>query len=119
MIASSLNFKELSKTGDCNLIRISTLRLLALRELRTLYVAGGIQVYSVAGGMQVYSVAGGIQVYSVAGGIQVYSVAGGVQVYSVAGGVQVYSVTNYSTCCFLLHLQLYKRTGQTDRQTDN
>ena len=37
-----------------------------------------------------------------------YSVAGGVQVYSVAGGVQVYSVTNYSTCCFLLHLQLSK-----------
>ena len=26
--------------------------------------------------------------------------------HSVAGGVQVYSVTNYSTCCFLLHLQL-------------
>ena len=59
----------------------------------------------VAGGIQVYSVAGGIQVYSVAGGIQVYSVAGGMRVYSVAGGVQVYSVTNYSTCCFLLHLQ--------------
>ena len=31
-----------------------------------------------------------------------------IQVYSVAGGVQVYSVTNYSTCCFLLHLQLSK-----------
>ena len=28
--------------------------------------------------------------------------------YSVAGGMQVYSVTNYSTCCFLLHLQLSK-----------
>ena len=71
-------------------------------------VAGGVQVYSVAGGIQVYSVAGGIQVYSIAGGIQVYSVAGGIQVYSVAGGMQVYSVTNYSTCCFLLHLQLSK-----------
>ena len=55
-----------------------------------------------------YSVAGGIQVYSVAGGIQVYSVAGGIQVYSVAGGIQVYSVTNYSTCCFLFHLQISK-----------
>ena len=30
-------------------------------------------------------------------------------VYSVAGGKQVYSVTNYSTCCFLLHLQLSKK----------
>ena len=49
-----------------------------LRELRTLRVAG----------------------------VHVYSVAGGMQVYSVAGGMQVYSVTNYSTCCFLLHLQL-------------
>ena len=29
-------------------------------------------------------------------------------VYSVAGGMQVYYVTNYSTCCFLLHLQLSK-----------
>ena len=29
-----------------------------------------------------------------------------VQVYSVAGGIQVYSVTIYNTCCFLLHLQL-------------
>ena len=35
-------------------------------------------------------------------------VAEGIQVYSVAGGVQVYSVANYSTCCFLLHLQLSK-----------
>ena len=35
-----------------------------------------------------------------------YSVAGGIQVYSVAGGIQVYSVSKYSTCCFLLHLQL-------------
>ena len=42
----------------------------------------------------------------IAGGVQVYSVAGGMQVYSVAGGVSVYSVTNYSTCCFSLHLQL-------------
>ena len=50
----------------------SALRLLALRELRTLRVAGGIQVCY------------------------------------VAGGVQVYSVTNYSTCYFLLHLQLKK-----------
>ena len=65
-------------------------------------------MYSVAGGIQVYSVAGGVQVYSVAGGVQVYSVAGGIQVYSVAGGVQVYSVTNYSTSCFLSHLQLPK-----------
>ena len=47
----------------------------------------------------------------------------------VAGGMQVYSVTNYSTCCFLLHLQLFKnyikelsglqRTLTTDKQTDN
>ena len=37
-----------------------------------------------------------------------YYVAGGIQVYYVAGGIQVYSVTNYSTCCFLLHLQLSK-----------
>ena len=46
--------------------------------------------------------------YSVAGGIQVYYVAGGIQVYYVAGGMQVYSVTNYSTCCFLLHLKYPK-----------
>ena len=80
-----------------------------------------------------YSIAGGMQVYSIAGGIQVYSIAGGMQVYSIAGGIQVYSVTNYSTCCFLLHLQLsknyikelsltqhsntaYLNNGQTDRQ---
>ena len=76
---------------NTNIKSTSALCLLALRELRTLRVAGGIQVYYVAGG------------------IQVYSVAGGVQVYSVAGGVQVYSITNYNyqynTCCFLLHLQ--------------
>ena len=35
-------------------------------------------------------------------------VAEGIQVYSVVGGMQVYSVANYSTCCFLLHLQLSK-----------
>ena len=63
-------------------------------------------------------------------------VAGGVQVYSVVGGIQVYSVTNYSTCCFLLHLQLsknyikelsltqhsntaYLNNGQTDKRTRN
>ena len=34
----------------------SALRLPALRELRTLRVAGSIQVYSVAGGIQVYFV---------------------------------------------------------------
>ena len=53
-----------------------------------------------------YSISGCVQVYSVAGGMQVYSIAGCVQVYSIARCVQVYSVTNYSTCCFLLHLQL-------------
>ena len=111
------------------------LRLLALRELQTpcvrtrtfsprvaegiqvyyvaegiqvYYVAEGIQVYYVAEGIQVYYVAEGIQVYYVAEGIQVYSVAGGIQVYSVVGGIQVYSETNYSTCFFLLHLQLSK-----------
>ena len=57
---------------NLHFISISVLRLLALRELRTLRVAKGVQVYSVAGGMQVYS------------------------------------VTNYSTCYFLLHLQLSK-----------
>ena len=53
----------------------------------------------------------------------------------VAGGVQVYSVTNYSTCCFMLHLQLTKNcikeqnldstfhpnyisSGQTDNNCD-
>ena len=58
------------------------------------------------------------------------------QVYSVTGGVQAYSVTNYSTCCFLLHLQLsknyikelswtqhsntaYLNSVQTDKQTYN
>ena len=51
--------------------------------------------------------------YSVAGGIQVYSVAGGMQLYSLAGGIQVYSVTNYSTCFFLLHLQLSIRNNST------
>ena len=55
-----------------------------------------------------YSVAGGMQINSVAGGVLVYSVAGGMQINSVAGGVQVYYVTNYSTSCFLLHLQLSK-----------
>ena len=35
----------------------SSLRLLALRELRTFRVAEDMQVYSVAGGVQVYSVA--------------------------------------------------------------
>ena len=72
--------------------------------------------------------------YSVAGGMQMYSVAGGMQVYYVAGGVQVY-LTNYSTCCFLLHLQLsknyikelswtqhsntaYLNNGQTDNNCD-
>ena len=52
--------------------------------------------------------------------------------YSVAGGVQVYYVTNYSTCCFLLHLQLSKNyikelnsdstfhsTYLSNRHTDN
>ena len=33
----------------------SVLRLLALRELRTLCVAGCMQVYLAAGGVQVYS----------------------------------------------------------------
>ena len=93
------------------------LRLLALRELRTLRiptrsfgpsVTAGMQVYSVTAGMQVYSVTGGMQVYSVTGGMQVYSVTGGMQVYSVTGGVQVYSVTNYSTYYFLFHMQLSK-----------
>ena len=60
-----------------------------------------------------------------------YSVAGGLQVYYVAGDIQVYSVTYYSTCFFLLHLQLSKNyikelswtqhsnTLTTDKQTDN
>ena len=78
-----------------------------------------------------YSVTRGMHVYSVAGGMQVYSVTRGMHVYSVAGGMHVYSVTNYSTCCFLLHLQLSKNyikelildsayisNGQTDKQTD-
>ena len=38
------------------LYHTSLLRLLALRQLRTIRVAGGVQVYSVAGGIQVYSV---------------------------------------------------------------
>ena len=57
------------------------LRLLALRELRTLHVR------TRAFGPRV---------------------AGDVPVYSIAGGVQVYSVTNYSTCCFWLHLNYPK-----------